>query len=248
MAMIIRPTKFPQVPNLTREVQTAMKLLALYVIGGLCIVPLVYGQCRADVSGRVLDEAGKPVANALVSFEKHDLTHVSDEAIHFFPTDSDGRFDANIDVASTTTYWVNAKKEEDGYPNNVLAFYDNRLPPEVTVKCHMSVSGVVVVIGPKAAYITHISVIDAKTGRAVSNASITLRRLAAPIKGLPLSRFTLSASATLWKIGPTYLGLAVPSNVAISYEISAPGFEASQPEVIRLPPLSKLEISIGLKR
>ena len=190
---------------------------------------------------------GKPVANALVSLSEKRGT-ISNKAIRFFPTDSDGHFHANVDVASTTMYWVNAKKEEDGYPNTIAAFYDNRLPPEVTVKCHTPVSGVVVVIGPRAAFITHISVTDANTGSAISNASITLRRMASPIKGLPLSRFTLSASATLWKIGPTHLGLAVPSNVAILYEISAPGFEASKPEVIRLPPLSKLEISIGLKR
>lgn len=145
-------------------------------------------ECRANLSGKVIDETGKSIASALVSLSEERDTDLH-KATRFFPTDVSGHFSADVDVPNAAKYWVLAKKEESGYPDTRLAFYDNREPPKVLLGCKSSVSGLVVMIGPKAAYIARISVLDGESGTAVPNASITLRRLDTPIPGFPLQRF-----------------------------------------------------------
>ncbi|MGB6193254.1 MAG: carboxypeptidase-like regulatory domain-containing protein [Terracidiphilus sp.] len=224
-----------------------MRIAKLALVCSLSATLCLYAECRAHIAGRVIDETGKPVSEAQVSlFENRGgLSH---KAVRYFPTDSNGTFNAEIDLTEAAQYWIIAKKEAAGYPDTTLAFYDNREPLKLTLNCHASISGVIVTLGPKAAYITRITITDKRNGEPVSNASITLRRLKSPIPELPLERFSISTSATLMKPGAGYLGLPVPSNVDVAYQISAPGFRSSLPEILHLSPLKMTTVSVSLDR
>lgn len=50
-------------------------------------------------------------------------------------------------------YWAMAREMDTGYADNRIWFYLNREPPEIRLECGKSVSGVVVRIGPKVAYV-----------------------------------------------------------------------------------------------
>lgn len=224
-----------------------MRINEIVLVGSLILTQQLYGECRAEVSGRVIDDTGKPVPQAQVSFHQN-RSGIATEAIAFFSSDNNGDFRAEFGVSGNERYSVYAKKENDGYPETRFAFYDNRKPPNILVSCRSSISSVVVEVGPKAAYITNISVLDANDGEAIPKASIRLWRSAAPFPGVPLERFSITTSATLLKIDSGYFGLAIPSNVDILYQISAPGYTASSEEKLHLTPLQKVSISVRLQK
>lgn len=220
---------------------------AHYAILGLLLAshPL-FGQCQADVSGRVINEEGKPVAGAQVSFPGKEARGIL--ALGYYPTDKSGSFHAVLSLSAPGLYWVLAKKLDSGYPNMNAAFYDNHKPPLVMLHCGAKVSGIVVNLGSKSAYITQIKVVDATTGDPIENASITFRRVKPPFRGFSPTVFSITSSATLMPTGSNYLGFPIPSNADISYAISAPGYETSQPQIIRLAPAKTAEISVRLQR
>lgn len=166
----------------------------------------------------------------------------------FYGTDASGSFHAALDLSSSGSYWVLAKKEESDYPETILAFYADYEPPLVALHCGAAVSGIVVRLGSKSAYITHAEVLDAVTARPIENASITFRRVHPPFRGVSSAQFSITTSATSMNAGPGYPGFPIPSNADISYEISAPGYKTSAPHILHLAPLKTAEISVKLVR
>ena len=163
------------------------------------------GQCRAQVTGKVVDESGASVSGALVGLLP---AHLPDKPIdqQFFKTNEDGAFSASLSLDAPGTapgpYWVLAKKEEAGYPDNVGTFYDDSQPPQVELLgCGASISDVVVDLGPKSAYISGVNVADAATGTTIEGALITLRRVHPPFSGPPPDVSRMSQSAHLFEVG-----------------------------------------------
>ena len=119
--------------------------------------------------------------------------------------------------------------------------------PIVALDCGASRSGIVVKLGPKAAHIRHISVVDEETEKRITNASITLRRLSSPIKRLPLEGMFITESADLEPLSSTYLGLAVPPDVDVSYVISASGHIPSPKTVLHLKSSEVVDLEVQLR-
>jgi hypothetical protein len=220
---------------------------SILAIGCLSPIGRSFAQCRGSIDGRVVDERGNPVAGALVSLSAHGQP-ISHKAVKFSRTESDGSFHATLDLEGPGSYWVLAKKEEDGHPDTRMAFYNDLEPQLVVVDCGGVVSGVVVELGPKAAHITRISVIDVDTGKAIENATITMRRSFSPVRKSPSDVLSISTSAVLMAPSPSYLGLAVPANVDITYQITAPGYAPSTEETLHLAPLRQTELTVTLRR
>lgn len=242
------PTPIPGGSTSYPERSTDMKRHQIIAICGLLLLAhRVHGACSASISGKVLDEQGLPVPQALVSLAEI-RAHASHKATRFFISDTEGVFHADVDFIDSAQFSVLAKKEEIGYPNTIFAIYNEREPAKVSLTCGSSASGVVVNIGPKTAFILQISVVDEKSGEAIPDASITLQRLISPIPRFPVERFSITTSTTIMKPDSNHLGLAVPSNVDVSYVISAHGFEPSRPVVIHLPPLKTIKLSTRLER
>jgi hypothetical protein len=194
----------------------------------------------------VIDELGKPVAGAKVSFlaEKVPANQANQRMNLFFETDSSGHFDAAVPISNPGEYFVFAMKRDGGYPDDRIVFYADRQPSEIVLDCGTSRSAVIVQLGPKAAYIRHISVVDADRGNPVGTAGITLRRLSPTVPGLPLEAFSIRTG-----VNPgTDFGIAVPSKVDISYEISSPGYQTSPKKMLHLKPSEKLDIEVKLRR
>jgi hypothetical protein len=192
---------------------------------------------------------GKPVVGALVSFlQKTEGRGKGKLTRRFYETDESGSFHAALDLSSPGSYWVLAKKEGSGYPETILAFYEDYEPPLVALHCGAMVSGTVVKLGSKSAYITAIQVLDAVTGNPIENASITFRRVHPPFRGVSNAEFSITTSATSMHSGPGYSGFPIPSNADISYEISAPGYKTSKPQIMHLTPSNIAEISVKLEK
>ena len=102
---------------------------------GLLVMALpIYSECSADVSGKVVDESGKPIPQALVSLAES-RGSAFHKATRFFTTDAGGNFHADVDLAASAQFCVLAKKEDAGYPDMRLAFYEDREPPKVLLSC-----------------------------------------------------------------------------------------------------------------
>jgi hypothetical protein len=211
----------------------------------LSAYPLL-GQCYATVEGNVVDESGIPVVGALVSFLEHAQAFNSKAAV-YYKTDSTGAFRAEMNLTGSQSFWVLVKKEEAGYPDTVTALYNENEGQLVVLDCGVYRSGILVKLGPKAAHIRHISVVDEETGKQISNASITLRRLSSPIKRLSLADIFLTTSANIKPLSSTYLGLAVPPDVDVSYVISAPGYTTSPKKILHLKSSEEIDIEVQLQ-
>ncbi len=230
-----------------------MRRTCFTIFGIVLLAHPLLGQCRAEVAGTVVDESGAPIEGALVSLKGQAPTGGSVH-LRYFKTNEDGAFDASLDLKvpgrAPGNYWVYAKKEEAGYPDNLAAFYvgvDSK-PPQITLDCGLHIADVVVEIGPKSAYISRINVIDAATGALVENPRITLRRVHAPFPGPSPDIFSLSTNAYLRELNPGYRGIPIPSNTQISYQISAPGYTTSEPRTIQVAPSKSVEISVKLQK
>ena len=223
-----------------------MRRIPAFILGGLLAAHSMLGQCHATVEGNVVDESGAPVAGAQVSFLEHGQVFTSRAAV-YYETDGKGAFHAEMNLPGAQSYWILAKKEEAGYPDTLAAFYDEHEGQLVALDCGAFRSGIIVKLGPKAAHIRHISVVDEETGKPISNASITLRRLSSPIKRLPLENMLITESADLEPLSSTYLGLAVPPDVDVSYVISASGYIASPKTVLHLKSLEVVDLEVQLR-
>lgn len=208
---------------------------------------LLGAQCRASVHGRVIDAAGNPIPDADVSLVQVKATLGGNRYYGPFQTDSDGNFHASIAVPSGGPFFVSAKKESAGYPSTALMFYNDREPREFQLDCNVSRSGIVIELGPKAAFIQRISAVDASSGRPVPKASITLRRRTSPISRLPASAFAITTSTALLPPTSKTSGLPVPADVDLVYQISAPGYIDTPETTIRLSPEQDFAITAKLQ-
>ncbi|MGA2891184.1 MAG: carboxypeptidase-like regulatory domain-containing protein [Terracidiphilus sp.] len=223
-----------------------MRRIPVVIFGCLLAAHSLLGQCYATVEGNVVDESGAPVAGAQVSFLEHGKVFTSKAAV-YYETNSKGTFHAEMNLAGAQSYWILAKKEEAGYPDTLAAFYNEHEGQLVALDCGAFRSSIIVTLGPKVAHIRHISVVDEETGKPITNASITLRRLSSPIKGLPLENMFITESADLEPLSSSYLGLDVPPDCDVSYVISAPGYIASQNKTLHLKSSEEVDIEVQLR-
>jgi hypothetical protein len=197
------------------------------------------------VDGRVVDQHKVPVSDPDV-FVVEDAKSQGTRYLGPFEADSNGRFRASVEISRPGTFFVSAMKVDAGYPSTRLMFYNDQEPREFELNCDAYRSGIVVRLGPKAAYIQRISVLDSGTGQPISSASITLQRLSSPIKRFPRSAFSITTSANLMPPAGKYSGIPVPSHVDISYRISAPGYITTPETRLNLRPGQDIEITVKL--
>jgi hypothetical protein len=202
-------------------------------------------QCLVSVDGTVVNELGDPLPGAKLSLVEDKVYIHQQLTKKYFQADSTGHFTAEESISSPGTYWIMAMKPDEGYPDNRLSFYLDREPPRVALECGQPRSGIVVRLGPKVAYVRQLTIIDAQTGLPVENAGITLRRVSRPVEWTSLDALFLKRAVQ----GKTLdLNLAVPSEVDISYEITAPGYDTSPRAILHLKPLQNLNLEVMLQR
>jgi hypothetical protein len=216
----------------------------LNIVGGLALISgtLAFGQPdgapSGSITGTVLNEASEFVAGARVFAIPTD-----GRAVHHpksAETDKDGHFTiAHLDWG---TYRLFGAKEEDGYPNTYMSFYDNQTISQCTLAQEAPTATAIVSIGPKAGIITG-TVSDATTGTPIRNA--TIRLWPWNYKERPLQ---MSA-------GSPYRAI-IPSNQPVGMEVNAPGYETwrhlgtgTQPETIpfQLKSGESLTVNIALQ-
>jgi hypothetical protein len=200
---------------------------------------LLAGQCEATVDGSVIDESGAPVTGAVVTFQEQKQLRGHVPVIQR-ETDSSGSFHFTIELAGPGKVRAMAKKEEEGYPNTLFAFYVEHEPELLDLACGSYRSGIIIQLGPKVGHIGKITVTDADTGQPIRTASIALRRVIPNIPRLASIDVLVMKSATVPDID-------VPSGVDISYEISAPGYTTSPRKILHLRPLETIYLSEQLR-
>lgn len=127
------------------------------------------------VLGRVLDADGRPVEKVIVTAENMALPARN---LPRAETNRDGEF--TIAGLRPGRYELYTRKEEDGYPRTEFNLYDFGPPnPQVTVNSRQTAQGIIVRLGPKAAFLTG-QVIDAVTRKPLKHADITVRRVDLP--------------------------------------------------------------------
>jgi hypothetical protein len=213
----------------------------LTAFGLLLSSQLMAGQCKATVSGTVINESGDSVSGATVTVVDEIGAQGLRTTFVRHETDSSGVFTFAIDLPAPGKVWLYAKKEGDGYPDAMNAFYAERDDPALVLGCGGYRSGVVVRVGPKAGYIGGINVTDADTGKPISPAAITLRRVVPKLSRIAKIDVYLKANTSESNI-------AIPSDVEISYEISARGYTTSARKNLNLRPSEHTDISVQLQR
>lgn len=166
-------------------------LMQLFMLAVINIPCLLFGQCEASVNGTVVDGNGNPIPGAQVSFIEDKVYEYQQLPRAFYLTDTTGRFSAAVSISSPGTFWVMARKTDDGYPDNRILFYLDREPPKVPLNCDVPQSGIVVQLGPKVAYIQRLTILDAQTAKPVENATITLRRVSRAVDWTRLDALSL---------------------------------------------------------
>jgi hypothetical protein len=155
-----------------------------------------------------VDEEGRPIKGAKVHLGDRTAIVVIG-ALRFFETDDEGRF--LITHVPWGSYAVLAGKEDDGYPDTMMAFYGNSRVPVVSLSPSSPTKIVTVRLEPKAGIVGISSVVDAATFENIKTAAITLRR--------DENRdLFITASATMTR-------LLTPSGVKTRIEIRAVGYE-----------------------
>lgn len=99
-----------------------------------------------SVQGTVLDGEGKPLAEATVFVGTHTNAPST-------KTDAEGNF--MLSGVPAGNVGLNAYKESDGYPYNMFSFYltPGEQLPKFDLAAGQTVKGVIVHLGPKAAYL-----------------------------------------------------------------------------------------------
>jgi hypothetical protein len=199
-----------------------------------------------SITGRVLGPQATPVAEVevcaqpLVAFP-HSVGRWP-PCVH---SDAGGRFSIPVEVS--TTYFLTAKKESEGYPYshhvfyrvpyvhlNELAVADGQSPPEVTLQ-----------LGPPVAQLTG-SITDAKTGRPVNGARVRLCRTESPKYCATFEREGPSVRYTAGADG-RYTVAVPPSPMAV--EVMAEGYEDwAAPEPLRFTSGEQSELNVALRR
>jgi len=125
-----------------------------------------------SITGRVLDDTGKPVEGGKVSAE---TTGPSAGGVYETFTDSSGRF--RFAEIQADTYRLYATKDANGFKDVSWIFFYLIAPwtAEVTVKEHQVSKGIMVRVFSKKAKLRG-SLIDAETGQPIKDATLFLCR------------------------------------------------------------------------
>jgi len=186
------------------------RLVASLSVWGLFgVAPLLPCKGAGGIQGLVLNAEGKPVAGATVSAMElsrplvgKEPTAVSDEKGHFL-----------IDGLGPGPYMLSAIKDEDNYPDTADYFYAQDRPPVTVVREGEVSESVVLRFHQKAARLIG-KVLDAKAGKAISNASISMTRM----DGTEAWR-----GSSLGSTGE--LNVLIPPDRLVRIEINAPGYQ-----------------------
>ncbi len=206
-------------PRAVRKFRWAVRLpLCAALVYGLLACPdaLLTAAPAADsgtITGTVVNELSHPVRYAMVyafTTGGSAATAIATAmALPWAETDAKGRF--AIRRLRWGTYTVGAEKPGYAPVIGFENFYGRSQMPEVTVSPQTPTASVVVRIGPKAALLSG-KIVSAQTGEPITHAGIDLRR-----EGRP--------GAWVGESVPVQFTLAVPSEMALSLTVRAPGFE-----------------------
>lgn len=158
------------------------------------------------ITGRVVDQRGRPVAAAKVTVLPSGpgaLVYL----LRFVTSDRTGRF--KIDRLRFGPYYVYAGKETAGYPGTWNTIYQMRPPPKVSLTASRATASVVVRIGPRAGELEG-GIFDAATKRSLPQARFKLTTTPSGLLGIGLA---------------SPYRLAVPSEEQVEIEISRPGYK-----------------------
>ena len=166
------------------------------------------------IQGVVVDEIGDPVAAALVSTRDLDTPkRVVGKMLHAFETDINGCFSIpNLIVGHR--YKLYAMKEEAGYPNTRIGWYNPNDDALIAIAAPKgtSLSGRLQ-IGPKAAFLEYETK-DSVTGRSIKNSTIDITRT--------------DTGSSMGGGGIDQNGdrrVLIPSDVDVLVQVSAPGYK-----------------------
>ena len=169
------------------------------------------------ISGSVVDEQKKPVANMLV--EAWPAFSPNSYAKDSYPqniTDEKGKF--KFSQLEPGVYLLYTSNEGAGYPSTKQSFYQNGAVPGT--KADRKCTSVIVGVGPKAAKL-RIHVVDATTGAPLPNFGISFR--------------TPSGSPLVISHGSQEQEVMVPARTTLSVSAWSYGFPRSEPISISTP-------------
>src|SRR6266436_7302763 len=187
------------------------------------------------IQGVVLGEGSRPVRGAKVHAELKDIPMA--KAIRYVETDENGFF--LIDQLEFGTYYVAAKKEEEGYGDSGFSFFNDQPVPTAQISAQHRIADVVINLGPKAGMLTG-TISDAVTGKPIP-AGFWLVQVKDRNKWMGTSA------------APNFRVL-IPSSKEMEVKVSAPGYEdwvyldpAIPSQVLRMYPGSEIHLDIQLK-
>jgi Carboxypeptidase regulatory-like domain len=172
-----------------------------------CVSSACVAQESGKIQGIVTDADGNLVQGANVyavekgEFRGHRLSRSSESS-------PDGNF--LIDHLAWGAYILAVKKESSGYPDTRLAFYSNLQAVSATISADHPDAEVRITLPAPAGWL-ELSVTDANTGKALTSAAVTLRRVSDP-------RLYVKMSTTISHI-------AVPAQAEVQVEITSPGYD-----------------------
>lgn len=165
-----------------------------------------------SITVKVLDQQNKPVRGATVTMDPPPGTMLM-HASPMCKTDQSGV--CTRSNLSIETYFLHAKKREDGYPDMRFSFYGHQTKPiEVHLTPGSPDANIVFVLGPPAA-IVKLEITDDATGTPVDNPSIILRNPLYPSDMVSIGK---TADSTV----------LIPPDNDVEIEIRADGYEPWQ--------------------
>lgn len=203
--------------------------MLLAIVTCLDVAIPCHGQEVGLIRGIVVNNSGQPVADAMV-YALPSNAPPGPQATHSTETDTSGRYE--IRGLAFDKYIILADKPDSGYPNTRLAFYSDLNAPTAMIGASSPEADITIRLPPKAGWL-ELLVVDAKTGKELRSSVVTMRRVRNP-------QLFVTLSSTVRRI-------AIPPDVNIRVEISAPNYRVQPPFVIYLRPEEERKMRITLR-
>jgi hypothetical protein len=215
------------------------RMLVPILLGVACTLAGQLPDRDGAIKGRVLNEAGAPIAGAKVHAELHGVAMA--KAIRFVESSHDGSF--LIDRLEFGKYDVNVSKEEDDYPPTDWSLYADKPATVVDIYPEHPIIDVTLTLGPKAAVVVG-TVRDALNGKPL-NSGFMVRRSDNPNRYI---------SGSFGMPDPPKFRLLIPSSTNVDLEVSQRGYKtwryaervSSLP--LRLQPGAEIRLDVNLER